>query len=287
MYELITDIPLPSCASTHPAGVAYPNGTHCLSICARALLRLLTIAYAFELSFLLPTSQCFEPGKIGTTRYHKLVVTKPEVRHFVDWLEEGLFDALEKGYLDVVLLEVFARDPRKSNSNSRRGAKKSHVLGRGELLECFSFIVTYGKDGAQLKLSGRGNNGATSCPSGSKDEIKKSTSLVLRSLVELTETLQPLPKNRILSLKVRAHLFFAITPILANRLDSDTLPFRTSVALQAAHAREVRAAPVQQGTRGGQLLVPGESVTRIGGRGDDAVSPAEHEHPCEVDGGKH
>lgn len=196
-----------------------------------------------------PTSQCFELGKIGSTRFHKLVVTKPEVRHFVDWLEQGVFDALQKEYLDIVLLEVFARDPRKANAKNRRQAKKSQVPGRGELLECFSFTVTYGKDGAQLKLSGSGTNGATSCPSGSKEDIKKNTSLVLRSLVELTQTLEPLPKNRILSIKVSPHPFFALTPIPTSLLGfgSDTLVCPTSVAVQATHPGRVRAAVVQQG----------------------------------------
>lgn len=126
------------------------------------------------------------------TQYHKIVgVEKEEVRLFVDWLEQGVFHALQHKYLEVVLLEVFASDKPKGSNKKKTGKK--------QLLECFSFKVSYDKNGAQFHVSG---SGGTSRPLDSKEHIKRNTSEVLRSLVALTHSLRPLPPNRILSMKV-------------------------------------------------------------------------------------
>lgn len=115
------------------------------------------------------------------------------MRAFVDWFEKGVFDALQNKYLEVVMLQVFARDP--------KAKKGKGGTAQRELLECFSFHIKYNEDGsAKLSLSGSG--GATSLPNDSKEAVKKNTSEVLRSLVEMTSSLKPLPKHRILCLKV-------------------------------------------------------------------------------------
>lgn len=138
------------------------------------------------------------------------------MRQYTEWLELGAFDAIQKQYLDVILLEVFARVP---SNPTGTGNAKSQAGRKGELLECFSFSINYEKDGAQLQLSGKGSSGATSCPTGTKEEIKKNTRQLLRSLVELTQTLEPLPKNRILSMTVSPYSVLCTFP------KSHTSPF--------------------------------------------------------------
>lgn len=100
-------------------------------------------------------------------------------------MEQGIFDALQKKYLDVVFLQVFSVDKKDT----------SPIPKACNLLEVFSFGVTYGRDGAQLRVS-------SGDPSGDKDTIKKNTTEVLHTLVHMISQLQPLPRERILSVKV-------------------------------------------------------------------------------------
>lgn len=97
------------------------------------------------------------------------------------------------------MLQVFSRDPK-----AKKGSRATNPEPK-DLLECFSFYVSYTGEGtAQLRVSG--SDGATSRPQDSRETVKKNTSEVLRSLVEMTSTLRPLPKHRILSVKVCVHI---------------------------------------------------------------------------------
>lgn len=149
---------------------------------------------------------------------------KEEVQRFVDWLELGVFDALQHKYLEVVLLQVFAGQVDNAKGGKEAGKQK-------ELLECFSFNVSYGSDGAHFQLSGMEGVHATSRPQDSKDHIKMNTSDVLRTLVELTNSLRPLPPNRILSMKVGdMHIYtlpISSRPIVLTLLLEITLLVRT------------------------------------------------------------
>ena len=143
--------------------------------------------------------QCFQIGCMGSTRYPRLVGTKKEeARHLIDWLERGVFDALQKDYLEVVLLEVYSDT---SKNESGRNNKKDR-----ELLESFSFKVTYQNGIAGLQVSGATGTVSDTLPS--KDDIKRNTSAVLKSLVKLTYTMKPLPRDRIISMKVRFGLTY-------------------------------------------------------------------------------
>lgn len=127
---------------------------------------------------------------MGPTKYRKLLNgTNEEVKLYTDWLEKGVFDALQKKYLEVVLLEIY------DGSDSTK------------LLECFSFGVSYTDEGASFSLGGGTGKGETSKPIDveAKEEIKTSTSAVIRTLIELCAKLQPLPDNRIISMKVCTH----------------------------------------------------------------------------------
>lgn len=159
--------------------------------------------------------QCFETGKIGSTKYHKIVGVEEdgEVRRFVNWLELGVFEALKSKYLDVVLLEIYTVDDGATGEkvgppSTERATSAAAALdkaARRSLIECFSFKVSYGEDGApelHLSTSKDATEGATSLPMDSKAQIKKNTSEVLRTLVELTHGLYPLPEHRMLSIKL-------------------------------------------------------------------------------------
>lgn len=161
-------------------------------------------------------SQCFKISQMGSTRYHKLTHTdNPEVVHYVDCLEKGVFDALNQGYLDKVLLEVFSRKPgpraQKGKNTHPNEFSPEDISSRiGELLECFSFTVGYGDDGPQVQVGWEGKEGSTSRPSGLKQDIKDSSRNLLEELFKLTETLEPLPKETIVSMKVWYSWFFSV-----------------------------------------------------------------------------
>lgn len=189
----------------------------CLFI--RVLLTLLTLTYAGLLCVVISSLQCFEKRKRGNTRYYTLVETKPEVRPFLDWIKYGVFDGVQNEYMKTVVIEVFDGDPRKSNEKISRQAKEAEVLDRSELLEYFLFGIEYGQDGAQLQR-GHGAKGATACPSRCKDILDMSFQR-LSSLLERTQSLQWLPKNKIVSIRVRIYLF------LTNSLHANPLTPRS------------------------------------------------------------
>jgi hypothetical protein len=138
---------------------------------------------------------------------------------FVSWLEQGVFDALSRGYLDTVLLEIYentcddnhgsenARDFQGTqnadsgnpgdNIESRRGASSK------KLQEVFSFAVSYPPNSGpyfNLSRSACAQNGIGIGLS--KENIKKNTSEVLRLLVQMASKLQPLPERKIVSIKL-------------------------------------------------------------------------------------
>lgn len=148
----------------------------------------------FHPDFLELKSQYFRVCKVGKASYYRICNTNNEdVRTFVDWLECGVFDALKRRYLDVVVLEVYKTPERNA---STIGIPSS----AGELLECFSFKVIYSDDNTQISLSGRA---ATSAPTNSRHQLGRDIADVLRNLVSLTHTLRPLPKNHNVGIKVR------------------------------------------------------------------------------------
>lgn len=126
-------------------------------------------------------------GKIGSARYRKLENPEDqEARLFINWLEKGIFHALQRKFLEIVLIEVHSVDD------------KNHKKTK-QLLECYSFSISYGKQGANFSLSARD---ATSKPLETKEQIKNTASQVLHSLVELTQTLRPLPHRHAISVKL-------------------------------------------------------------------------------------
>jgi len=115
-----------------------------------------------------------------------------------EWLEKGVFDALSKQYLDTIVFEVFAKNKQKPEDC--------------DLLEQYEFKITYpdssgGSGHIRLKnsSSGEATNVSTGIPKShpySQKEITESTMRMLRKLLVMAQTLQPLPTNRFLSMRL-------------------------------------------------------------------------------------
>lgn len=212
-------------------------------------------------------------------------VEDKEVRQFVDWLELGVFDALQKKYLEVVLLEIYATT-RPAEAHARQGATPLTQEGDSaivkKLLECFSFSVAYGADGASFALANAtGGNGATSQPIESKAQIKQSTSEVLRLLVELTASLAPLPQHRVISLKVSA-AEHRLVDVALNRhpdLCESAVP---TVDVHGRYPKRLRAAAFFQSANRRHVLVRREASSAVRRVGNDTLPPAKHEHSVDT-----
>ncbi|KAK9321763.1 HORMA domain-containing protein [Lipomyces orientalis] len=103
---------------------------------------------------------------------------------FLDWIERGIFDALEHKYLKAVLFGIYL-DPRHPH----------------DVAEMYTFNVAYREDNApDLEITDdRGekiNVGVT------YDDARKTLQQMMRRFITLTQTLPPLPDDRYLTIRL-------------------------------------------------------------------------------------
>jgi meiosis-specific protein len=108
---------------------------------------------------------------------HQLIIKNNDAFLLSQWLEKGVFDALEKAYLKSLTFAVYAKEKEKDD---------------GILLETYQFLVEYG-DEKQIKLNGVTMN---------RENMKKQAVTFIRCLVEFTGTLDELPDDRYLTMKL-------------------------------------------------------------------------------------
>jgi len=119
--------------------------------------------------------ECAEKDKDG-----KIIVKYRDAFLLTQWLECGVFDALEKSYLKSLTFAVYST-PNLSTDDSN-----------DTLIETYQFTVEYSD--AQVKLNGLAMN---------RDNLKKQAVTFIRCLIEFTSTLDELPENRYLTLKIQ------------------------------------------------------------------------------------
>lgn len=96
------------------------------------------------------------------------------------WLEKGVFKALESGYVSSMTFAIYT---------------KQKPTGKDILLETYEFKITYpdGSNVAQfndIKLF-------------SKDSVKQQATQFIRSMIEFGSTLDPLPEERWVTLQLK------------------------------------------------------------------------------------
>jgi meiosis-specific protein len=121
-----------------------------------------------------------------------LIVKNDDAFLLSQWLEKGVFDALEKSYLKSLTFAVYAKEKDQDE---------------GILLETYQFLVEYG-DEKQIKLNGVTMN---------RENMKKQAVTFIRCLVEFTGTLDELPDDRYLTMRL-AVCFSSNSPHLSFRL---------------------------------------------------------------------
>jgi hypothetical protein len=140
---------------------------------------------------------CFKNKPYGNVDIHQLqgakkedngdiVVTHPDAFLLTQWLEQGVFHALEMEYLSTVTFAIYSKHP----------STKEDIL-----LEMYEFKASYqGEEAAKI------NDVALV----SKDSVKNQAAKFIRSLTEFSGTLDVLPDSCwiTLQLKVLAYIDF-------------------------------------------------------------------------------
>ena len=109
--------------------------------------------------------------------HNQIVVRYKDAFLLSQWLERGVFEALEKKFLKSLTFAIYTKHPR---------TKKDF------LLETYQFVVDY-PEGKNPTLNGI---------SMTRENLKKQAVTFIRCLVEFSSTLDELPEERWLTMKI-------------------------------------------------------------------------------------
>lgn len=134
---------------------------------------------------------CFKNKEYGSVEIHQLQAAQRDDRgevlvHNADaflltqWLEKGVFAALEAEYLSSMTFAIFCKHPQ---------------TGEDLLLESYEFKVTFNAEGGTAKI-----NDVSLI---SRDVVKNQAVKFIRSLTEFSSTLDALPENRWITLQLK------------------------------------------------------------------------------------
>ena len=142
-----------------------------------------SIAY---LRYIFPEENFMDAQLAGLKIKTLIPGSNPEITIISDWLENGVFDALEKHFLRALVFSIFAKfnDPT-------------------SLLESYTFKFSYPSEN-DVSLDVITNNGKekTNLSLVTKDQIQQAWCTMIRTLITLSHTLPPLPNERHLSMKL-------------------------------------------------------------------------------------
>eukprot|EP00388_Colpodella_angusta_P003856 GDKJ01013264.1.p1 GENE.GDKJ01013264.1~~GDKJ01013264.1.p1 ORF type:complete len:479 (+),score=99.03 GDKJ01013264.1:50-1438(+) len=129
--------------------------------------------------------ECFEDKQIGGVYVKNLKgnLDNVEARQVHSWIEEGLFDAINRQFLKALILSI-------------------HDFETDALVECYQYRFDY-SDGFAVSLDRSDVSSSSSVPLGvSKEEVKDQTTRLLQGLIALTQSLTPLPEKRYFAMKL-------------------------------------------------------------------------------------
>ncbi|KAK9366285.1 HORMA domain-containing protein [Lipomyces kononenkoae] len=104
---------------------------------------------------------------------------------FLDWIERGIFDALEHKYLKAVLFGIYL-DPRHPT----------------DVAETYTFNVAYRDDNDAPDLEITDDRGEKIRVGVTYDDARKTLQQMMRRFITLTQTLPPLPDDRYLTIRL-------------------------------------------------------------------------------------
>ncbi|EKF27711.1 hypothetical protein MOQ_008557 [Trypanosoma cruzi marinkellei] len=143
--------------------------------------------------------ESYQPRQFLGLQLKQLVRSSPEADVISQWMEDGAFDALNKGYLKALSLCIYTPN-------------------FTELLESYSFTVSYSPDGQRASLRFTGNSqgdgtmrpptAATAAMARSRrkrhtrQEVQQALAGIITKLVEVVEGLPPLLCERVLAMQL-------------------------------------------------------------------------------------
>jgi HORMA domain len=124
----------------------------------------------------------------------EIKVRNGEAFQLTQWLERGVFQALEKEFLHGLTFALCSKHP---------------ISGEDILLEKYDFKISYSGDDKRASI-----NGATL---DSKYDLKSQAKKFLRSLIAFVETLDDLPQDRWITMMLKVSEKYATTSPLTFR----------------------------------------------------------------------
>lgn len=112
----------------------------------------------------------------------EIKVRNGEAFQLTQWLERGVFQALEKEFLHGLTFALCSKHP---------------VSGEDILLEKYDFKITYSGDDKRASINGAALD--------SKNDLKSQAKKFLRSLIAFVETLDDLPQDRWITMMLKVN----------------------------------------------------------------------------------
>ncbi|KAM0840282.1 hypothetical protein ACQ4PT_059747 [Festuca glaucescens] len=123
----------------------------------------------------------------------KLMPMDPESRRLIDWMEKGVYDALQKKYLKTLLFCICEKE-------------------EGPMIEEYAFSFSYPSKGEEVSMNlsrtGSKKNSATfksNAEEVTPDQMRSSACKMIRTLVSLMRTLDQMPDERTILMKLLYH----------------------------------------------------------------------------------
>ncbi|KAI8610236.1 DNA-binding protein [Chytriomyces sp. MP71] len=117
----------------------------------------------------------------------------PRMDALVESLESGCFDALQKGYLRKIVFSVHHGASAINEDNKENNV--SGACAEGALIESYEFEFKYPSTHEVTMTITAGDKSKATSKAISKKESVKAMADLLRRIIILTQTLQPLPDN--------------------------------------------------------------------------------------------
>ena len=110
----------------------------------------------------------------------QIKVRNGEAFQLTQWLERGVFQALEKEFLHGLTFALCSKHP---------------ITGEDILLEKYDFKISYSSNDKRASING--------APLDSKNDLKSQAKKFLRSLIAFVETLDDLPQDRWITMMLK------------------------------------------------------------------------------------
>ncbi|OHT11335.1 HORMA domain containing protein [Tritrichomonas foetus] len=151
-----------------------------------------SIAY---LRYLFPEENFADTQLAGLKIKSLIPSSNPEIAAMTEWMENGVFDAIEKHYLKALVFSIF-----------------SEFNNPSSLLESYTFKFSYPEDGniSMGMIATAKGQSSKELSYMTREQIQQAWCTLIRTLITLSHTLPPLPQER--HVAMRLYYYEDVTP---------------------------------------------------------------------------